>query len=65
MVKNLPVQGHRFDPWSGKIPHATRQPSWGNATIEPVLSRAWEPQLLKPVCLEPVLRNKRSHLHDK
>ena len=19
----LPMQGHRFDPWSGKIPHAT------------------------------------------
>ena len=27
-------------------------------------SRAHEPQLLKPACLEPVLRNKRSH-HNK
>ena len=28
-------------------------------------SRAREPQLLKPVCLEPVLQNKRSHSHEK
>ena len=28
-------------------------------------SRAREPQLLKPVRLEPVLRNKRSHRNEK
>ena len=28
-------------------------------------SRAHEPQLLKPACLEPVLRNKRSHRIEK
>ena len=28
-------------------------------------SRACEPQLLKPTCLEPVLRNKRSHRNKK
>ena len=28
-------------------------------------SRAREPQLLKPACLEPVLRNKRSHRNEK
>ncbi|KAJ8796143.1 hypothetical protein J1605_002272 [Eschrichtius robustus] len=28
-------------------------------------SRASEPQLLKPTCLEPVLRNKRSHRNEK
>ena len=28
-------------------------------------SRAHEPQLLKPVCLEPVLCSKRSHRSEK
>ena len=28
-------------------------------------SRACEPQLLKPTCLEPMLRNKRSHHNEK
>ncbi|KAJ8791069.1 hypothetical protein J1605_020870 [Eschrichtius robustus] len=28
-------------------------------------SRAHEPQLLKPTCLEPVLHNKRSHCNEK
>ena len=28
-------------------------------------SRAHEPQLLKPACLEPVLCNKRSHRNEK
>ena len=28
-------------------------------------SRAREPRLLKPACLEPVLRNKRSHRNEK
>ena len=37
---------HRFEPWSGKIPHAAEQPGpWATTT--------------EPACLEPVLRNKR------
>ena len=28
-------------------------------------SRARQPQLLKPACLEPMLRNKRSHRNEK
>ena len=28
-------------------------------------SRTREPRLLRPVCLEPVLRNKRSHHNEK
>ena len=39
---------HRFDPWSGKIPHAPELLSQCVATTE-------------PVCLEPALYNKRSH----
>ena len=43
--------------------------SRSNETHEPQLlslcSRAHEPQLLKPVRLEPVLRNKRSHCNKK
>ena len=42
---------------------------WGNEARAPQLlglrSRAREPQLLKPVFLEPVLRNKRSHRNEK
>ena len=48
MVKNLPAnaRGHEFEPWSGKIPHATEQLSLCAATTEPAR-------------LEPVLCNKR------
>ena len=39
-------RGHRFEPWSGKIPHATEQLGpWATIT--------------EPAHLEPVLRNKR------
>ena len=48
----LPGRSH-MDPWSGKIPQATEQLS-PCTTTQPN-----EPQLLKPVCLEPVL-HKRS-----
>ncbi|KAJ8797179.1 hypothetical protein J1605_017407 [Eschrichtius robustus] len=37
------------------VPHASLQTT----------NRAREPQLLKPTCLEPVLRNKRSHRNEK
>ena len=41
-------RGHEFEPWSGKIPHATEQ-------LGP-----WAPTT-EPAHLEPVLRNKRGH----
>ena len=46
-------RGHGFNPWSGKIPHATRQ-------LSPHAS-----ELLKPACLEPVPCNDRSHHNEK
>ena len=39
--------GHRFDPWSGKIPHAAEQPSLCTWAPEPVRHKDWL-QLLKP-----------------
>ena len=33
----LPMQGHRFEPWSGRIPHATEQLSLCATTTEPAL----------------------------
>ena len=75
----LPMQGHGFKSWSGKIPHATEQLSPCITTTEPVLwsplattpepasHNYWAPvpQLLKPAHLEPVLHNKRSHCNEK
>ena len=64
-------RGHGFEPWSGKIPHVEQLSSWATTT-EPALwslgataTEARVPQLLKPICLEPVLRNKRSHRNEK
>ncbi|KAJ8790667.1 hypothetical protein J1605_021265 [Eschrichtius robustus] len=45
-------KGRRFEPWSGKIPHAAEQ-------LSPCATTA---ELLH---LEPVLRNKRSHRNEK
>ena len=57
VVKTLPTQcrGHRFDPWSGKIPQVEGQ-------LSPSSHNCWThmPQLLKLSCLEPMLSNKRS-----
>ena len=57
--KNPPAKaGDRFDPWPRKIPHKVTRlvhHDFGSLT----------PPLLKPVCLEPVLRNKRSHRSEK
>ena len=39
------MQGHRFNPWSGKIPHAAEQLSPCTTTTS-LTSRAHEPQLL-------------------
>ena len=33
----LPMQGHGFKPWSGKIPHAAEQLSPCTTTTEPAL----------------------------
>ena len=44
--------GHGFEPWSRKIPHATEQLSLCATTTE-------------PTCLEPELRNKKSHRNEK
>ena len=34
---------HRFNPWSGKIPHATEQRSLYTTTAEPVCYKCWSP----------------------
>ena len=62
---------HRFDPWSGKIPHAEKQPSLctntesalkspGATSTEPTSSNYWNRS-----ALEPVLRTRRSHRNEK
>ena len=33
----LPMRGHGFEPWSGKIPHAAEQLSPCTTTTEPAL----------------------------
>ena len=73
-------RGHRFDPWSRKIPHAAEQLSPRATTTEPACHNYWSPctlgpmcrnywarvlQLLKPASLEPALCNKRSHCNEK
>ena len=53
----------RFNPWSRKIPHASKQLSPGSATTKPAL----EPTGLcygSPRTLEPVLSNKRRHRNE-
>ena len=51
---HLPCRGHRFDPWSGKIPRVSGQLSPCTAATE-ALTRA----------LEPVLHIKGSHHNEK
>ena len=51
MVKNPPVQGHRFDSWSREILHVAKQLSPLTAT--------------EPECLDPVLHKERSHRNEK
>ena len=49
---HLPMQGHRFDPWSGRISHASEQLSpWATTT--------------EPVHLEPMRCKKRGHCSEK
>ena len=49
---HLPMKGNRFNPWSGKTPHAE-----GRINLAP--------QLLSPCALEPVLCDERSHSGEK
>ena len=66
VVKNPPANAR--DTGSSPGPGRSHMP-WSNKARAPQLlslrSRAREPQLLKPACLEPVLRNKRSHRNEK
>ena len=58
--KNSPANSGDTDLIPRKIPHALEQLSPCTTATEPVV---W--QLLKPVCLEPVLPSKRSHRSEK
>ena len=62
----LPMQGTpiRALPWSGR-PHRPRSNKVHAPQLLSLRSRAHEPQLVKPVRLEPVLLNKRSHRNEK
>ena len=66
VVKNTPARAG--DTGSSPGPGRSHMPR-NNWAREPQLlslhSRAREPQLLKPACLEPELRNKRSHCNEK
>ena len=44
----LPMQGNRFKPWSGKIPHVAEQLSPRATTTEARVPRARAPQQEKP-----------------
>ena len=49
-----------FGPWSGRIPHAAERLG-PCARLLSLRSGAREPQLLRPVCREPVLRGGGGH----
>ena len=69
---HLPRQGTRVralvreDPTCRGATKLTCHNYWACA-LEPASHNHWAhtPQLLKPACLEPVLRNKRSHCNEK
>ena len=66
MVKN--PSANAGDTGSSPGPGRSHMPQSNEARVPQLLSprsRAREPQLLKPACLEPVLRNKRSHCNEK
>ena len=68
----LPMQGTwvralvREDPTCCGATKPVRHNYWA-CSLEPTSHNYWAhvPQLLKPVCLEPVLHNKRSHCNEK
>ena len=54
---------HRFEPWSGKIPHAAKQLNPCNypaCAIEPSSHNYWSRHTL-----EPVLHNRKGHCNEK
>ena len=60
----LPMQGgHRFNPWSGKIPHASKQLSPPITTTEPACPKAYGAQQEKTLQSERSSRGttRRSH----
>ena len=68
----LPVQGTRVRAlvWEDPTCRGATKPVCHNywaCALEPASHNCWAhaPQLMKPVCLEPVLRNKRSHRNEK
>ena len=68
----LPMQGTRVRALVQEYPtyHGATKPVCHNywaCTLEPASHNYWAhvPQLLKPACLEPVLRNGRGHLNEK
>ena len=62
ILHRLPMQGTWVQAlvWEDPTCHEATKPQ-----LLSLRSRAREPQLLKTVCLEPVLRNKRSHCNEK
>ena len=66
VVKNPPANAG--DTRSSRGPGSSHMPRRNEARVAQLLnlrSRAHEPQLQKPACLEPMLRNKRSHHNEK
>ena len=66
MVKNLPANAG--DTGSSPGPGSSHMPRSSETHAPQLLSlrsRANEPQLWKPARLEPVLRKKRNHCHEK
>ena len=66
VVKNPPANAG--DKGSSPGPGSSHMPRSNEARAPQLLSlrsQAHEPQLLKPACLDPVLRNKRSHHNEK
>ena len=66
MVKSPPAgagdTGLSPGPGGSHVPRS----GWARAPqLLSLRSRAYEPQLLKPTCLEPVLRSKGSHRNEK
>ena len=58
---------HGFDPWSGKIPHATEQPSWYAITTEPLSPIHWGCvlQVFKPTCPRACAPQQENHHNEK
>ena len=54
-----PCRGHGFDPWSGKIPHATEQLSPCTTTTEPRNYNYWSPGSLE------LVHCNRNHCNEK